>query len=196
MAKRRRTTARHANQFRIIGGRWRGRRLKFPDGVGIRPSPDRVRETLFNWLGPGIEGARCLDLFCGSGALGLEALSRGASEAMFVDADRNAIAAIDAHLDTLGMSGGCALSVDAFTYLAGAATPFDIVFMDPPYSDKRTGELCTLLEDRGWLAPAGSIYIETAAGDGEPALPPAWTLKRSRRAGRVGYHLAVRGAPE
>lgn len=106
-----------SGRFRIIGGRWRGRRLLFPDTGSLRPTPDRVRETLFNWLSPLIEGARCLDLYAGSGALGLEALSRGAAECVFVERDAGALKAIRAHALDLGVEGACFVNADALSYL-------------------------------------------------------------------------------
>ena len=159
-------------QLRIIGGRWRGRRLAIPPSPGIRPTPDRVRETLFNWLQMDIVGSRCLDLYAGSGALGIEALSRGAREVVFVDADL--------------------VRADVPAFLAGPPESFDIVLLDPPYDTGAVAPVLRSLDERGWLRAGGLAYLEDSARAGAPALPPGWTLLRSGRAGEVGYHLARR----
>ena len=179
-------------QLRIIGGRWRGRRLEFPAGTGIRPTPDRVRETLFNWLQLDTAGSRCLDLYAGSGALGIEALSRGAREVVFVDADPLATRSLEAALRGLGADSGKVVRADVPAFLSAPPEPFDIVFLDPPYGTGVLEEVCRILDQRGWLRPGGLAYLEDSAGAGEPALPPGWTLLRSGRAGGVGYHLARR----
>ena len=187
-----------ANSVRIVGGQWRSRRVRFPPGVALRPTPDRVRETLFNWLQGMIGGARCLDLFAGSGVLGLEALSRDAAEVVFVEHDRAIAAALEANLALLERPAagpaarGRVLKTDAFEFLAGAARPFDLVFLDPPYAQGRLPELCRLLESRGWLAARAFVYVESAARDGGPALPPSWSAWRQLRAGGVGATLARR----
>ncbi|MGD8828946.1 MAG: 16S rRNA (guanine(966)-N(2))-methyltransferase RsmD, partial [Gammaproteobacteria bacterium] len=172
--------------------RHRGRRLPFPDVPGIRPSPDRVRETLFNWLAPVIVGARCLDLFAGSGALGLEALSRGAESVVFVDRERRAVQAIREHLAVLGVEGSEAVERDVRAWLTGPGEPFDIVFADPPYAGDLLPAVTEALEAGGWLAPGAQIYLEARAGRPPGPLPAGWQLARSKKAGQVGYHLAVR----
>lgn len=177
--------------FRIIGGRWRGRRLTFPDAGGVRPTADRVRETVFNWLQPVIEGARCLDLFAGSGALGLEALSRGAAEAVFVERDRRLAARLRENLETLDAAAAEVIQRDAGAYLNGPARPFDLVFLDPPFRRGALGPLCERLAAGGWLAPGAYIYLEGEAEAGPPTLPAGWECLRSKQAGQVGYHLAV-----
>ena len=185
-------------QVRIIGGEWRGRKLHFPPSAGLRPTPDRVRETVFNWLQFELAGARCLDLFAGSGALGFEALSRGADEVVFVERDPVAARAIGDMLAQLRCDRGHVEQVDALPWLERgppASKPFDIVFLDPPYDKAWLPVLAEKLERGGWLAPRAWIYLEDAAARGEPALPPGWTLHRSKRAGDVGYHLARRGSP-
>ena len=157
-----------ANQLRIIGGRHRGRRLQFNPGRGLRPTPDRVRETLFNWLQRDIQGARCLDLFAGSGALGLEALSRGAAEVVFVERQRTAAEQIRRHLDLLGeTSRGTVRRQDALRLLQDAPEQrFDIVFVDPPFADRLCGTVIMSLSDRGWLAdPSVVDAIIKAAGE-------------------------------
>ncbi len=182
-----------SGEFRIIGGRYRHRRLAFPALDGLRPSPDRVRETLFNWLAPVIEGARCLDLFAGSGALGLEALSRGAASCVFVEQAGAAVVALRQHLARLDAAGGEVWQAEALAWLAGPARSFDIVFLDPPYAANLLAPACTALAAGGWLAPGARVYLETAAADGEPTLPDGWSLVRSKKAGQVGYHLASIG---
>ncbi len=183
-----------AGRFRVIGGRWRGRRLTFPPLAGVRPTGDRVRETLFNWLQPLIGGARCLDLYAGSGALGLEALSRGAGEVVFVDRQPELVRAIEDHLAMLDAVGGRCICRDADTFLRGRAKPFDVVFLDPPFGQADWPRLCDGLWSGGWLKPGARLYLEDSAEAGRPMLPKGWTLLRSAKAGNVGYHLA--SAPE
>ncbi|HEV2109820.1 MAG TPA: 16S rRNA (guanine(966)-N(2))-methyltransferase RsmD [Gammaproteobacteria bacterium] len=178
----------YRNEFRIIAGVWRRRKLKFPPLPGIRPSPDRVRETLFNWLMDHVAGARCLDLFAGSGALGLEALSRGAAEAVFVDRERAALDAIRAHLELLKARGGTLVQADALAWLETPATPFDIVFLDPPFDAQLLPRVCELLERGRWLKPGAHIYMEYPA-ERPPAVPAHWTRWREGHAGRVGFRL-------
>src|SRR5512139_378156 len=148
------------NQLRIIGGSWRSRRLDFPDVEGLRPTPDRVRETLFNWLMPVIHGARCLDLFTGSGALGLEALSRGAASVVLVDRDPRVIATLRNHLQTLKAEGASLVQQGALDYLQGEPRPFDVVFLDPPFRQGLLQPALELLNTRGWLAAGARVYIE------------------------------------
>jgi 16S rRNA (guanine966-N2)-methyltransferase len=185
-------------EVRIIGGEWRGRKLHFPPSAGLRPTPDRVRETVFNWLQFELAGARCLDLFAGSGALGFEALSRGAGEVVFVERDPVSARAISDMLALLRCERGRVEKVDAFAWLERGplpSKPFDIVFLDPPYDEAWLPVLAEKLERGGWLTPGAWIYLEDAAVRGEPVLPAGWTLLRSKRAGDVGYHLARRGVP-
>ena len=186
------------HEVRIIGGEWRGRKLHFTPTEGLRPTPDRVRETLFNWLQFELAGTRCLDLFAGSGALGFEALSRGAAEVVFVERDPVSARAISAMLAQLRCDRGRVERVDALAWLERgprSSQPFDIVFLDPPYDEAWLPVLAEKLERGGWLAPGAWVYLEDAAARGEPALPTGWTLLRSKRAGDVGYHLARRGVP-
>jgi 16S rRNA (guanine966-N2)-methyltransferase len=181
-----------ARVLRIIGGAWRGRKLRFPRDADIRPTPDRVRETLFNWLAARVPGARCLDLFAGSGALGLEALSRGAAQVTFVEHDTAAARELHARLAEWGAQGGEVERADALRYLEGAARPFDVVFLDPPFASPLLGAAAALLEERGWLAPGALIYVESAARGGLPPLPPRWAALKAKQAGEVGYHLFAR----
>jgi 16S rRNA (guanine966-N2)-methyltransferase len=178
--------------LRIIGGEWRGRKIEFPPVAAIRPTPDRVRETLFNWLQLVTPGSRCLDLFAGSGALGLEALSRGAAEVVFVESDVQAAGQLSDNLRVLACDRGTVVRTSARQYLEGAVEPFDVIFLDPPYAERLLAATCRRIEERGWLKPDGLVYLEDAAAAGAPELPPPWTLHRSKRAGEVGYHLARR----
>lgn len=182
-----------AGRFRIISGEWRGRRLEFPALPGVRPTGDRVRETLFNWLQPVVPGARCLDLFAGSGALGLEALSRGAAEVVFVDREPRLAQAIKAHLSVLDAEAkGRVLCSDARKHLEEGSDTFDIVFLDPPFGESLVSEFCQRLTETGRLSDHARVYLETESGS-EPDLPAGWRLLRSARAGNVGYHLASGG---
>ena len=177
--------------LRIVGGRHRGRRLRFPEGVEIRPTPDRVRETLFNWLQPRIVDARVLDLFAGSGALGLEALSRGAAHVTFVERERSAAGAIDALLKEWNETAATVVCAEALAWLGRPRVdpPFDVVFLDPPYDASLLASAAAELAAQGWLATDARIYVERRARDPLPALPAGWREQRSGRAGEVGYHL-------
>jgi len=179
-------------QLRIIGGKWRGRKLSFPGIEGLRPTADRVRETLFNWLQVRGTGGRCLDLFAGSGALGLEALSRGAAEVVMVEQDPRAAQQIRQHLQTLDCQTGRIEGCNAFSYLNGPATAFDVVFLDPPYKLDCLTECCQLLEQNGWLKDKALIYLEHSSKNSPPNLPDNWLLTRSKKAGETGYYLAQR----
>jgi len=194
-SRRRAPVARGASArvLRIIGGSWRGRRLRFPAATLIRPTPDRVRETLFNWLGARIVGARCLDLFAGSGALGLEALSRGAAHVTFVEHDTVAVRALQATLAEWGARDARVERCDALAFLAVAAPPVDVAFLDPPFASSLLGEAAALLERNGWLSEAALIYVECAAREAPPPLPERWLPLKAKRAGEVGYHLYARG---
>ena len=180
------------NQLRIIGGEWRGRKLRFPDVAGLRPTTDRVRETLFNWLAPVIHGARCLDLFAGSGALGLEALSRGASSVVFIDSDRRAVQSLRENLALLKEGRGEVLQSDALSFLTGPPQPFDVVFLDPPFRQELLQPCLEQLCSSGWLSDKARLYIEVEQELGEPELPNDWELVRSKKAGQVIYGLAMR----
>ena len=172
--------------FRIIAGEWRSRRFDFVTDRDVRPSPDRVRETLFNWLAPVIEGTRCLDLYAGSGALGLEALSRGAAQVVFVDHEAAVVSRIRQHLQTLGAGSRAeVVQTDAAQYLARAGRVFDIVFLDPPFEK---GLIAPTLERLGGLLkPGHRVYIESEIPP--PALPQGWEPLKFSRAGRVASSL-------
>jgi 16S rRNA (guanine966-N2)-methyltransferase len=178
--------------LRIIGGEWRGRKIHFPPLAAIRPTPDRVRETVFNWLQGVTPGSRCLDLYAGSGALGLEALSRGAREVTFVDVEPAVIRHLGDLLRNLGCDRGRVVRADALGFLAKPDAPFDLIFLDPPFAEPVLPEVCRRIEAGGWLKPGGFVYLESPAAAGEPQLPAGWMLLRAKRAGEVGYHLARR----
>jgi 16S rRNA (guanine966-N2)-methyltransferase len=184
------------NTLRIIGGEWRGRRIRFPGRGGIRPTPDRVRETLFNWLSAAVPGSRCLDLFAGSGALGLEALSRGAREATFVEQNRENAAALRETAALLAPGRATVVQAEALAWLRGPASAFDIAFLDPPFDGGLLEAALRGLDAGAWLAPGAFVYLERPARQGEPVLPAGWILHRTGRAGAVGYHLARRERQE
>nr|WP_298380192.1 16S rRNA (guanine(966)-N(2))-methyltransferase RsmD [uncultured Halomonas sp.] len=179
-------------KLRIIGGRFRRRLLPVPDHPGLRPTPDRMRETLFNWLAFELADRRVLDLFAGTGALGLEALSRGAQEALFVEADGAVARGIEANLQTLDASGHV-ITRSALAFLNGPPQPFDIVFLDPPFRQGLAGDTCCLLEQRGWLNDEAWIYVET---ESELVLkvPATWKLHREVPAGESHGRLYQRTA--
>ena len=182
-----------ARRLRIIAGRWRGRRWQFPVG-DIRPTSDRVRETLFNWLQGKTAARRCLDLYAGSGALGLEALSRGAAHCVFVDQDTSVIGKLGDVLREWGADSGTVQleRANAAQYLARAAQPFDLVFLDPPFAGDELARSIARLESRGWLASGALVYLERPRSVPLPELPASWTLLRAGTAGAVGYDLHQR----
>ena len=186
----------HSRVLRIIGGTWRGRKLRFPASAAIRPTPDRVRETLFNWLGAATQGAQCLDLFAGSGALGLEALSRGAAHVTFVERDAAAAQALRMRLLEWHAQDARVERADALRYLAGEPRPFDIVFLDPPFASELLTHAAALLDERHWLKAGARIYLECAAREGLPPLPASWRPLKAKQAGEVGYHLLAHTAPD
>ncbi|MBE9515834.1 MAG: 16S rRNA (guanine(966)-N(2))-methyltransferase RsmD [Proteobacteria bacterium] len=176
---------------RINGGRWRGRKLPVPESEGLRPTPNRVRETVFNWLRPYLPGARCLDVTAGTGSLCLEALSQGAGEVVMVEMSPLAVKALRQNLRTLDAESQATLiQGDGLNFLKGPVTPFDIIFLDPPFRSDLIAQCSAEMEQRGWIRPGGLIYIE-APSDMDPLpIPENWTLIRSKSAGQVGYHLA------
>jgi len=175
------------NRVRIIGGAWRSRVLRFPAVADVRPTPDRVRETLFNWLGQDLTGRRCLDLFAGSGALGFEALSRGAAEVVMVERSRTVLAALRENGGQLGAGAPRLRFVlgDALHFLGSPGeASFDVVFVDPPYGSGLAGEALARLPV--WLARDAAVYVES---DSRVAPAPPWRVRRHARAGAVHYHL-------
>ncbi|HEX6827663.1 MAG TPA: 16S rRNA (guanine(966)-N(2))-methyltransferase RsmD [Burkholderiales bacterium] len=178
------------NRVRIIGGTWRSRVISFPPAAELRPTPDRVRETLFNWLGQDLTGKSCLDLYAGSGVLGFEALSRGAAQVVMVERDRRAVPALRDNAARLGASNLEVVAMDALQFLRSDRRVFDVVFLDPPY---RSGVLPDILREMDrHLAPEGRVYAEC----GEALeLPPGWMAVRKGRAGAAHYHLLAQGPP-
>ena len=185
-----------SNVVRIIGGQWRSRKLHFSDIPDLRPTPDRVRETVFNWLQPIIIGARCLDVFAGSGALGFEALSRGAAHCLFIDNHPQSTADIQQNLKLLKTDAGETMTGDSLQILqhlheSPSDKQFNVVFVDPPYAMNCDLQVCQLLVEHHWLADEAYIYIESSAAIDEQQLPPSWKLHRQQKAGNVHYHLAI-----
>jgi 16S rRNA (guanine966-N2)-methyltransferase len=181
-------------RIRVIGGRLRNSRLEVPELPGLRPTPERVRETLFNWLAPMIEGARVLDLCAGTGALGIEALSRGAAGACFVEPEARVARALRDNLARLKVAGGEVAAVDAQAFLRGVARPFDLAFLDPPFALGLWSVLAEHMELGGWLAGQAWIYVESPRA-GPPALPASWSLHREGQAGEVRFALYRRALP-
>jgi len=184
------------NQLRIIAGLWRGRKLSFPDVDGLRPTGDRIRETLFNWLAPEIQGARCLDLFAGSGALGIEALSRGADASIMIERDTKAAAQLKMNLELLNTDKGRVLNDNVMSILhkGNPAEPYHIVFIDPPFQLSLWQAVIEALEMGNWLADNATIYIESGRDD-EYQPPINWQLHRDKHAGAVSYRLFYREQP-
>ena len=176
--------AKQTNTLRIIAGEHRGRKLNFVDAPNLRPTPDRMRETLFNWLQPVIYGARCLDLFAGSGALGLEALSRGASDVVFVEKDAKAAQRLNENLQLLSYDKIKCQQKTAQTFLQGEPELFDVVFLDPPYQSNMLPEIIMQLDD-GWLADGARIYLEHDSNQPAPALPEHWQRLKETQAGQA-----------
>ena len=186
-------SAKAVGELRIIGGQWRGRKLSFADLNGLRPSGDRIRETLFNWLAPYLPGATCLDLFAGSGALCFEALSRGAAQLYFVDSAAEVKSQLLQHRQSLGCSNADVIQADGLNWLkkqAGESNAgFDIVFLDPPFADDRLTECFELLQLPGILKPSALFYFETNRDSILPALADSWILHRHKKTGQIQYGL-------
>ncbi|MCI1899960.1 MAG: 16S rRNA (guanine(966)-N(2))-methyltransferase [Enterobacter sp.] len=182
-------TNRQAGQIRIIGGQWRGRKLPVPDSPGLRPTTDRVRETLFNWLAPSMVDATCLDCFAGSGALGIEALSRYAASATLLEMERSVAQQLQQNLTTLKATNAKVVNTNTLAFLAKTGTPHNVVFIDPPFRKGLLEETLTLLENNGWLADDALIYIESEVENGLPPVPLHWDLHREQVAGQVAYRL-------
>jgi 16S rRNA (guanine(966)-N(2))-methyltransferase RsmD len=180
----RRKTNDQSGSVRIIAGSWRGRRIQFPDTVQLRPTPDRVRETLFNWLGQRLDDLSCLDLYAGSGALGFEAASRGASAVTLVESNPLVVNTLRQTVDRLEARQVSVHRADAIEFLAQTDRRFDVVFIDPPYAEGPPIALMLRLRER--LTTGAKVYIES---DRKIEAPPGWTLLRQGRAGMVHYHL-------
>lgn len=175
-------------KLRVIAGQWRSRVIEFDADKGVRPTPDRVRQTLFDWLAPSIEGARCLDLFAGSGALGIEALSRGAASCTFVDTGAAQCLSIKAALLGLKAQNHDVVTMDGLHYVTQTWHRYNLVFCDPPFDAQLLER--TLPELPKILMPhQNRIYLEWPDGR-PPTLPPGFTLVREKQAGAVGFGLA------
>jgi 16S rRNA (guanine966-N2)-methyltransferase len=184
-------------ELRIIAGQWRGRKLQFRDSEGLRPTPDRVRETLFNWLQSDLVGSRCLDLFAGSGALGFEAASRGAGKVLMIEKSTKTVSGIRENIEMLGADQIHVLCEDTMKFLVDAKNTreylsgklFDIVFLDPPYESDLLVDCCELLERGQWLTNLAKIYIEYNIHLDLSKMPEDWRCLKSKTAGQVGYSL-------
>jgi 16S rRNA (guanine966-N2)-methyltransferase len=184
------------NVVRIIGGEHRGRKLSFLPVGGLRPTPDRVRETLFNWLRDDIAGASCLDLFAGSGALGFEALSRGAGQLTAVEQNRAAFGRLQDNARLLRLDDRTTLlHADAFRLIQSAAPrPFDVLFVDPPFADRRLDRICAALEDAGWVADGALVYLEQDRNAPWPCCPASWQMLREGQTGQSAQRLLRRSS--
>ncbi|WP_028302996.1 16S rRNA (guanine(966)-N(2))-methyltransferase RsmD [Oceanospirillum maris] len=189
-------TASGKNQLRIVGGEWRGRKLPFPDGEGLRPTGDRMRETLFNWLNFELFGRRVLDLFAGSGALGLEALSRGAKSAVFLDNHSGVIRQIRENLTTLKCENADVAQGDALSWIASQHDAFDLIFLDPPFGKGLLAPVCQALDAQGVINDRALIYLEAEKHFDFSDIPLDWQLKKEKRAGQVICRLYQRIAVE
>lgn len=187
MVKKPQTPA--AGQIRLIGGQWRGRKLPVPHSPGLRPTTDRVRETLFNWLAPVIQGARCLDCFAGSGALGIEALSRYAGSATLIEFEKPVAQQLERNLALLNAQQGQVINANTLNWLAKNGTPYDVIFLDPPFRKGILQDTLGLLDANGWLADEAWIYIEAEVEHGPIPVPAGWRLHREKIAGQVAYRL-------
>lgn len=197
---RKKPAANKGGQLRIIGGRWRSRKIEFPAGDGLRPTGDRIRETLFNWLQNEIVGARCLDLFAGSGILGLEALSRGAERCTFIDNYEPACRSLLQQLLKLEVDPADAAVIrsDALGWLRSTQTPenYDLVFVDPPFSLDITDQCLELLEASSVLADDALIYLEIGRTQTDTVIPANWQQIRHKSSGQVRYSLYRRAVPQ
>ncbi|MCM5511299.1 MULTISPECIES: 16S rRNA (guanine(966)-N(2))-methyltransferase RsmD [unclassified Vibrio] len=177
---------------RIISGLWRGRKLPVHDAEGLRPTTDRVKETLFNWLAQDVPQAKCLDLFAGSGGLGFEAASRQADKVTMIELNPNAFKQLEKNIADLNSDNLTAINSDALSFLQQAGTPHHVVFIDPPFRKGLLEQTVTLLESNGWLANDAMIYIETEKELALEGIPTNWHLHREKTAGQVSYRLFER----
>ncbi len=178
-------------QIRIIGGKWRGRKLPVRNSEGLRPTTDRIKETLFNWLMPVIRDARCLDCFAGSGSLGFEALSRFASHVTFIELDKQNAQLISENKTRLQADTANIINGDSMAVLNQVGSPFDVVFIDPPFRKGLLDETLSLLEKNQWLADESWIYVESEAESPLTNIPANWQLHREKIAGQVAYRLFI-----
>lgn len=183
-----------SGQVRIIGGQWRSRKLPVSDVEGLRPTTDRVKETVFNWLAPYVTDAHCLDLFAGSGGLSFEALSRYAASALLIEKDRGAAKQLQANLATLKCQNAKVTNQDSLSILNKPATQkFDLVFIDPPFRKNLLEQSCQLLETNQWLSEEAVIYIEVESELSTPTMPANWHCLKTKQAGQVSFSLWKRG---
>jgi len=180
------------DKLKIIGGQWRRRIVPVADVPGLRPTPARVRETLFNWLQYAVAGKSCLDLFAGSGALGLEAASRGAAKVLQVEKDARACRQLQQNIEALQAQQVTMQQQDVFRFLEMDAVPFDLVFLDPPFGKNMAVACCRHLEARGWLMESAKIYVETEKKIALDKMPDNWQLLKNKTAGAVRYRLYQR----
>lgn len=169
-------------KIRIIAGKWRGRKLDVIDSPGLRPTPDRIRETLFNWIQQEIVGARCLDLFAGTGMLAFEALSRGAAEVIMVESNPKLIESLKQHAETLGSENHTIQLADAMSWLKQGIKGFDIIFLDPPFGQGYIEKCCATIIEETLLNASGMVYIES---EKHLTLPEGWIIKKQTKAGKV-----------
>ena len=177
---------------RIISGKWRGRKLPIKNVEGLRPTTDSIKETVFNWLSGDIYQAKCLDVFAGSGSLGLEALSRQAERVTFVELDKSAAKQIQLNITELEIANATLHNTDALTYLSHRGVPFDIVFIDPPFRKDLLSHVMLHLENNGWLSENALIYIEAERELTLPDTPLNWEMIKEKHAGQVSYRLYQR----
>lgn len=180
------------SEIRIIGGSWRGRKIRFPCLNDLRPTPNRVRETLFNWLAPIVQGSRCLDLFAGSGALGFEALSRGAKEVVFIDESELIVKQLQDNAAKLNSDNAIIKQAKINDNLLMDLAPFDVVFLDPPFKQNLLTMCIDWLERQHLLSANSHIYIETNKQLTAYNLPQSWVVIREKKAGQVYYYLIER----
>lgn len=181
------------SKLRIIAGEWRSRQLVFEDTPGLRPTPARVRETVFNWLQQDVVASTCLDLFAGSGALGFEAASRGAKSVVMLENNPLACRLIKENTIKLSAQQIKIIQSDVFKFLAADATTFDLVFLDPPFAKGMAQQCCQWLEDKGWLAADAKVYVEVESSLVLDDMPENWQLLKQKTTGEVGYYLFQRG---
>ncbi|WDY52364.1 16S rRNA (guanine(966)-N(2))-methyltransferase RsmD [Vibrio fluvialis] len=181
-----------SGQVRIISGLWRGRKLPVHDAEGLRPTTDRVKETLFNWLAQDIPHAKCLDLFAGSGGLGFESASRQAEKVTMLEMNPQAFAQLKTNIAALKANNIEAINTDTLAYLKQPGQAYDVVFIDPPFRQGLLQETVQLLEQNGWLAANAMIYIESEKELPLTELPESWQLYREKLAGQVCYRLFER----
>ena len=178
-------------RLRIVAGKWRSRLLPIADAEGLRPTSERVRETVFNWLAREVAGSHCLDVFAGTGALGFEALSRGAASATLLEISPEIAGVLESSARRLDATNVRIVCTDALTYLQQSADQtYDVVFLDPPFAEDLMEECCRLLHSNGWLTEHAAVYMEQGKGQATPALPPEWHVAKEKKAGNVKYVLA------